>query len=131
MVGLSGIVVRLSSRGGSRLSMLVPMSVCVGGRVRIRYFPTDLKYHVCLMIYGCLLTNSLCQTHKTESNQRHPFLSAAIPSTSCVFIFCICVSLAMVHWYIPFERPLFPDGFPYHACFGVLVVSIFLSISLT
>ena len=70
------------------------------------------------------LTHSLCrQAHKAEDNRRHPFLSAAVLSGSCVFITFVCASLAMVRWYFSLGRPLFlsPYGFRYHACFGVLV----------
>ena len=56
----------------------------------------------------------------------HPFLSSAILSRFCGFIFWVCASLVMVHWYISFVHPLFlfPDGFKYHASFGVLVGGI-------
>lgn len=56
-------------------------------------------------VYTNLLTISLCrQAQKAESNRRHPILSAAILSMSCVFIVRVCVCLG---------RPLFlfPDGF--------------------
>ena len=42
----------------------------------------------------------------------------------CVFIFWVCASLAMVPWYLSYERPFFPHGFQCQACFGVFVGDI-------
>ena len=55
-----------------------------------------------------------CQAHKADQNQRHPSLSSAILSRSCVI------------WYVSFGCPrfLFPGGLLYHACFGVHVGGI-------
>ena len=59
---------------------------------------------------------------QAEKNRRQPFLYVAIHSRSCVFIFWVYASLAMVRWYVSFGCPLFlfTDGFQYHACFCVL-----------